>query len=216
LRDEDGARRIEWPTTQASTLALPGRDLVVIAGPEPNYRWRKIIGQVVDVLAAAEPELVVLLGAMLSDAPHTRHIPVTATTENPQLAQELELAGSDYEGPTGIVGALAAELEPAGWPTVTVWASVPHYVSEPPNPKATLALLTKLEEILGTPLDSADLFAQAEAWSEQVSELVEENPEIGEYISALEERRDKDTPPPTADSIAAEFERYLRRRDARS
>lgn len=209
-------REIEWPTTEVLVAHLPERDLVLVGGPEPNYRWREYTARLMSLLRTVQPEIVVLLGALLTDVPHTRPVRVVATASNADLAEELGLELSDYEGPTGIVGVLASECAAAGMAVVSLWASVPHYVAEPPNPKAALALLTRLEDVLNTPLEPGDLPAQGESWVEQVSELVADDPDIATYITALEERRDEETPPPTGESIAAEFERYLRRRNRRS
>ncbi|MDR1711957.1 MAG: PAC2 family protein [Propionibacteriaceae bacterium] len=211
----DGQRIIEWATTEAVVVKLPERDLVLIGGPEPNYRWRDFLGNLMDMVDLVSPELVIVCGAMLADSPHSRPIQVSASSGDPHLGAEFGLEESDYEGPTGIVGVFSSELEDAGVPTMSLWASVPHYVADPPNPKATLALLSRIEDILNTPLDTGDLFERGERWTEQVNELVADNPDIAMYISALEERSDQDTPAPTGDSIAAEFERYLRRRNRR-
>nr|WP_300142312.1 PAC2 family protein [Propionicimonas sp.] len=211
----EGERTIEWPTTEVLVAELPERDLVLIGGPEPNFRWQEYISRLLSMLRSVRPEVVVLLGALLTDAPHTRPVPVSGTASNQQLADELGLELSDYEGPTGIVGVLSYECSLAGFPVVSMWASVPHYVAEPPNPKATLALLTRLEDVLNLPLDAGDLAQDAAHWVDQVNDLVADDPDIASYITALEERRDEATPAPTGDSIAAEFERYLRRRDRR-
>jgi len=215
-QDEDGHKILEWPTTEILVAHLPERDLVLIGGPEPSFHWRDYAGKVMDSIRVANPELVVLLGALITDTPHSRPVPVAATAGDPRLAEELGLGPSDYEGPTGILGVLANECETAGIPTVTMWASVSHYVAEPPNPKATLALLARLEEVLNTALDSGDLIQRAETWMEQVDELVGSDPDIARYIAALEERRDEETPAPTGETIAAEFERYLKRRNRRA
>lgn len=214
-RTIEGERTIEWPTTEVLVASLPERDLVLIGGPEPNYRWQEYINRLLSMVRSVNPETVVLLGALLTDAPHTRPVPVSGTASSQELADELGLELSDYEGPTGIVGVLSYECSRVGFPVVSMWASVPHYVAEPPNPKATLALLTRLEDVLNLPLEAGDLPADAERWVEQVNELVADDPDISSYVSALEERRDEATPTPNGDSIAAEFERYLRRRDRR-
>ncbi len=211
----DGERIVEWPTTEVLVAHLPERDLVLIGGPEPNYRWQEYTARLLSMLRSVHPEMVVLIGAMLTDAPHTRPVPVSGTASNQALADELGLELSDYEGPTGIIGVLSYECSRAGFPVVSMWASVPHYVAEPPNPQATLALLTRLEDVLNLPLESGELPEESQRWVEQVNDLVAEDPDISSYISALEERRDEATPTPTGDSIAAEFERYLRRRDRR-
>lgn len=208
-------RTIEWPTTEVLVAKLPDRDLVLIGGPEPNYHWRSYVTRMLSMLRTVQPEIVVLMGALLTDAPHTRPVPVVGTASSAELAEELGLELFDYEGPTGIVGVLATECALAGMQVVSLWASVPHYVAEPPNPKAALALLTRLEDVLTTTLESGDLPEGAVAWVEQVDELVADDEDIAGYVTALEERRDESTPQPTGESIAAEFERYLRRRNRR-
>ncbi|PFG16705.1 putative ATP-grasp superfamily ATP-dependent carboligase [Propionicimonas paludicola] len=209
----DGTRILEWPTTEVLVASLPTRDLVLIGGPEPNYHWQQFVASLLSMVRTVQPEIVVLLGAMLTDAPHTRPVPINGTAGTKQLADELGLDLSDYEGPTGIIGVLAAECDGIGIPVVSLWASVPHYVAEPPNPKATLALLAQVEDILNLPIDFGDLGEQADEWVNQVNELVSDDPDITSYITALEERRDEAAP--NGEAIAAEFERYLRRRDRR-
>ena len=211
----DGIRTIEWPTTEVLVAHLPERDLVLIGGPEPNFHWQDYVSRLLSMLRSVQPEVVVLLGALLTDAPHSRPVPVSGTASSQGLADELGLELSDYEGPTGIVGVLSYECDRAGFPVVSLWASVPHYVAEPPNPKATLALLVRLEDVLNLPLDPGELATESAQWVEQVDELVADDPDIANYVSALEERRDEATPAPSGDVIAAEFERYLRRRDRR-
>ncbi|HRA74954.1 MAG TPA: PAC2 family protein [Propionicimonas sp.] len=206
-------RVIEWPTTEVLVAELPERDVVLIGGPEPNYHWRDYTARLMSLLRTVKPELVVLLGALLTDTPHSRPVPVSATASNPRVAEELGLDLSTYEGPTGILGVLAQECDQLGLSVVSLWASVPHYVAEPPNPKAALALVTRLEDILNTPLETGELPEDAETWETQVNELVADDPDIANYIAALEERRDEETPTATGDTIAAEFERYLRRRN---
>jgi hypothetical protein len=211
----EGRRVLEWPTTEVLVAHLEERDLVLIGGPEPNYRWQAFTARLMSMLRSIKPEMVVLLGAMLTDAPHSRPVPVAGSARPQVLADDLGLEASNYEGPTGIVGVLASECESIDLPVVSLWASVPHYVADPPNPKATLALLARVEDVLSLSIDSGDLAESATAWMTQVDELVSEDPDIAGYISALEERRDEVTPPPNGDSIAAEFERYLRRRNRR-
>ena len=206
-------RVIEWPTTEVLVASLPDRDLVLVGGPEPNYRWREYCNRLMSMLRTVRPEMVVLLGSMLTDAPHSRPVPISTSAGDPDLAAELGFDLPSYEGPTGIVGVLGSLCEDAGMAVASLWASVPHYVAEPPNPKATLALLTKLEDVLNTPLDTGSLLESAATWEAQVSELVADDPDISGYIAALETRRDEEMPQPSGESIAAEFERYLRRRD---
>ncbi len=210
-----GERTLQWPTTEVLVASLPERDLVLIGGPEPNFHWRGFSSSLVSAIRTVKPELVVLLGAMLTDAPHSRPVPVNGSASSQDLADSLGLEISSYEGPTGMVGVLASDLAVVGIPTASLWASVPHYVAEPPNPKATLALLDRLEDLLDTPLDTGDLPEQAVTWESQVNDLAAEDSDISAYISALEERRDENQPEPQGDAIAAEIQRYLRRRNPR-
>lgn len=215
VKSVNGRRVLEWPSTEVLVARLEERDLVLIGGPEPNFRWQVYASRLLSMLRSIRPEMVVLLGAMLTDAPHTRPVPVNGTASNQGLADELGLEVSTYEGPTGIIGVLAHDCERADLPVVSLWASVPHYVADPPNPKATLALLARVEDVLDLPLDAGDLTEAAQAWTTQVNELVAEDPDVAGYIAALEERRDEAILNPNGDAIAAEFERYLRRRDQR-
>ncbi|GAA1393249.1 PAC2 family protein [Luteococcus peritonei] len=215
ITSPDGmGREIEWPAVQIAVAALSERDVVLVSGPEPNLRWRSFTRALVSALRTVRPEMVVLLGAMLTDSPHSRPLPVTGTANDVELATRLGLEPSNYEGPTGIVGILSDAVRRAGMPVVSLWAQVPHYVSDPPNPKATLALLVRIEDLLDTPLDLGDLPEEALAWERGVDELASEDPDVAEYIARLEAAQDEeDLPAATGDSIAAEFQRYLRRRN---
>lgn len=203
-----------WPTTELSVGRLVnGRDLVLVRGIEPNMRWRQFTTSITSALTSARAHRVHLLGALLADTPHTRPVPVSTTTADATLGAELALEGSTYEGPTGIVGVLSDALTRAGLPVVSLWAALPHYVSSPPCPKGTLALLSALESVLDTPLDLGELPELARAWERGVDELAAEDTEVAEYVSALEAQTDaSDLPEASGDAIAAEFERYLRRR----
>ena len=211
---EDGDRVVTWPTTEIRVSQLPnGRDLVLISGLEPNLRWRQFATMLLSALKSSGARQVYMLGALLADTPHTRPIPVSITTRDALLAEEMGLELSNYEGPTGIIGVLADALSRGGFEVMSLWAAIPHYVSHPPCPKATLALLTKLEDVLDTPLDLGELPELARAWERGVDELAADDTEVGEYVSSLEEQRDAtELPEATGEAIAAEFERYLRRR----
>ena len=211
---EDDERELTWPTTEIHLGALPeGRDLVLVQGLEPNLRWRQFSTVIASALQSAHARRVHLLGALLADTPHTRPIPVSTSTGDRELMTALGLAPSGYEGPTGIVGVLADTLHRAGVEVLSLWAAVPHYVSHPPCPKATLALLSQVERLLAEPLDLGELPELARAWERGVDELAAEDSEVAEYVSSLEEQQDAaDLPEASGDAIAAEFERYLRRR----
>jgi len=214
--DESGMRRITWPSTQLSVASPPGalRDVILLRGIEPNMRWRQFCAE---LLAAADElgaEVVVTLGALLADIPHTRPIPVSGTSTEPELTDRLKLEQSNYEGPTGIVGVFQDACVRTDMPAVSFWAAVPHYVAQPPCPKATLALLGQLEDLLEISIPLGDLPEDSRAWERGVDELAAEDDEIGDYVRALEETRDTaDLPEASGEAIAREFERYLKRRE---
>jgi hypothetical protein len=200
--------------------AAPGtgldKDIVLVHGIEPNMRWRAFTSELVQGLTELGVESVILLGALLADAPHTRPVPVSVGASDPKLSANVTAPFSDYKGPTGILGVVQYQLAQAGIPAVSLWASVPHYVATPPNPKATLALLRGVEDILDAPLPLADLAEEARAWERGVDELAQQDSEVAEYVRTLEEAKDAtDLPQASGDAIAREFERYLRRRGRR-
>ena len=214
--NDAGMRRITWPSTQISVASPPGaqRDVVLLRGIEPNMRWRQFCAELLAASDELGTELVVTLGALLADTPHTRPIPVTGTATEPDLVDRLKLEQSNYEGPTGIVGVFQDACTQMDMPAVSFWAAVPHYVAQPPCPKATLALLGQLEDLLEVSIPLADLPEEARAWERGVDELAEEDEEIGDYVRALEETRDTaDLPEASGEAIAREFERYLKRRE---
>jgi proteasome assembly chaperone (PAC2) family protein len=209
-------RRLEWPSTGISYCRVPGaeHDLVLVLGLEPNLRWRAFCEEIVDLAVALDVESAVLLGALLADTPHTRPVPVTGTAYSAESAARLGLSETRYEGPTGITGVLHDAFIQAGIPAVGLWASVPHYVSNPPNPKATLALLRRLEEVVGVPVPLGMLPDQAREWTETIDEMTADDRDMAHYVRELEEREDADAEAGLTevdgDTLAAEFERYLR------
>jgi predicted ATP-grasp superfamily ATP-dependent carboligase len=211
---DDDERVLTWPTTEIRIGRLAsGRDLLLVQGLEPNLRWRQFATTVASALQSANARRVHVLGALLADTPHTRPIPVSTSTYDRDLMTTLGLAPSTYEGPTGIVGVLGDILTRGGLEVLSLWAAVPHYVSHPPCPKATLALLSSLEELIDTALDQGELPELARAWERGVDELAAEDTEVAEYVSTLEEQQDAtELPEASGEAIAAEFERYLRRR----
>ena len=212
---EGRTERLIWPTTRllVAKQDATDRDLVLVHGIEPNMRWRGFCSELVESFTRLGAELVLLLGALLADSPHTRPVPVTAAASDPVLAAGPRAEPVDYKGPTGIVGVLQHACADAGIPAVSLWASVPHYVAQPPCPKATLALIRGLEDVLDVPLPLADLPAEARAWERGVDELAEQDTEVADYVRTLEEAKDAtDLPEASGDAIAREFERYLRRR----
>jgi proteasome assembly chaperone (PAC2) family protein len=216
-RDDDGRRVITWPTTRVAAATVPGsgRRVVLVHGIEPSMRWRSYCRELLDIAKEQGVETVVTLGALLADVPHTRPIPLTAMSESVGLQAVGDVEPNTYEGPTGIVGVFQHAASDAGLQSVSLWAAVPHYVAHPPSPKATLAILTRIEDLLSEPIDMGDLPDDAVAWQDGVDELAEEDDEIGEYVRQLEEAKDTaDLPEASGEAIAQEFERYLRRRDA--
>ncbi|MEU1018622.1 PAC2 family protein [Streptomyces sp. NPDC005898] len=214
---DDGVRKITWPTTRLSVVRVGGdkpRDLVLVRGIEPSMRWRSFCNEILGFAHELGVELVVVMGALLGDTPHTRPVPVSGVTSDPDLARTMDLEETKYEGPTGIVGILQEACTHAGVPAVSLWAAVPHYVSQPPNPKATLALLNRLEDLIDLRIPLGELPEDARAWQLGVDQLAAEDSEVAEYVQSLEEARDTaDLPEASGEAIAREFERYLRRRD---
>jgi predicted ATP-grasp superfamily ATP-dependent carboligase len=212
---EGRTERLIWPTTRllAAKQEATERDLLLVHGIEPNMRWRGFCSELVTSFSGLGIEMVVLLGALLADSPHTRPVPVAAAASDPALAADLRAEPVDYKGPTGIVGVLQHACADAGIPAVSLWASVPHYVAQPPCPKATLALIRGVEDVLDVSLPLADLPQEARAWERGVDELAEQDTEVADYVRTLEEAKDAtDLPEASGDAIAREFERYLRRR----
>ncbi|MFJ5140275.1 PAC2 family protein [Streptomyces sp. NPDC088707] len=214
---ENGVRKITWPTTRLSVVRVGGekpRDLVLVRGIEPSMRWRSFCNEILAFAHELGVEMVVILGALLGDTPHTRPVPVSGVTSDPDLARTMDLEETRYEGPTGIVGILQEACTHAGVPAVSLWAAVPHYVSQPPNPKATLALLNRLEDLIGLRIPLGELPEDARAWQVGVDQLAAEDSEVAEYVQTLEEARDTaELPEASGEAIAREFERYLRRRE---
>ncbi|GAB2970567.1 PAC2 family protein [Frigoribacterium salinisoli] len=226
--DDDGERVLVWPRIQlwappgsAGALAVTdptdrGTEAFVLVGAEPSRSWRSFASEVVDLVDVHDVSSVVLLGAMLADVPHTRPISTFASSDSEQVRAELEVERSTYEGPVGILSVLADAIARAGIPTVSVWASVPHYVQASPSPKATLALVAQLEQLTGLTVPRGDLEAEAEAWEQNIDALAAEDDDMAGYIEQLEQARDTvDSPEASGDAIAEEFERYLRRRDGK-
>ena len=212
---EDGERSITWPTTRISVARIPlaTRDVVLVAGIEPSMRWRAFTAELLGIARELGVEMVVTLGALLADTPHTRPVPVSGTSSDEGISVRMGYEPSTYEGPTGIVGVLQDACAAAGIPAVSLWAAVPHYVAQPPCPKATLALLARIEDLLDVPVPLADLPEESRAWQIGVDELAGEDEEIAAYVHQLEEVVDTaELPEASGDAIAREFERYLRRR----
>src|SRR3954453_36029 len=209
---------IVWPDATLSAARIPGADgdLVILQGVEPALRWRRYCDTVIEAARALDGPMVITLGALLADVPHTRPVSVTGIASDASLVDRLGFEGTSYEGPTGITGVLHHQCAAAGLPSVSLWASVPHYVAAAPNPKVALALVRAFEGAAGVVVDAGELESAAEDYERQVSAAVASDPEIKAFVEKLETAMDEVTeerPPvniPSADSIASDFQRFLR------
>jgi proteasome assembly chaperone (PAC2) family protein len=217
-----GNRRISWPTTRVLVARTrPGaHDVVIVEGIEPSMRWRAFTAELLDVAQRLGVRRVITMGALLADVPHSRPIPVSTTSDDPAAQSLFGAEPSDYEGPTGIVGVFSSAAAEAGMQAISCWAAVPHYAGGPPSPKATLALLTRVEVLLGVPVSAEDFESDARRWERTVDELAQADEEVADYVRSLEEDADgaetaevAELPEGSGDEIAREFERYLRRHD---
>lgn len=227
--DDDGGRSLVWPRIQLHTApgsatasatpldpAIGTTEVLVLLGAEPSRSWRGFASEVVDLIDVHDVTGVVFLGAMLADVPHTRPISVFVSSENESVRSEYLLERSTYEGPVGILSVLADAIETAGVPTLSIWASVPHYVHNAPSPKATLAIIEKLDEVSGVAIPRGDLATESTAWESGIDALAAEDDDMAGYIEQLEQARDTvDSPEASGEAIAQEFERYLKRRDGK-
>ncbi|WOQ18785.1 PAC2 family protein [Raineyella sp. W15-4] len=214
LVDDEGAREVAWPAISIGLVHLPGVDVVTVTGPEPNLRWRTLTRTILQILQDAGVTRAVVLGSMLANTPHTRPFPVSGSPLSTEQARELGMEVSEYEGPTGITGVVTQALTEAGIDTTALWVAVPHYVSEPPQPKASLALARRVEALLDLRADWSSFVADTAAWENGVDELVRADEDIAQYVQMLESEKDAtEEPEASGEAIAAEFERFLRRRD---
>ena len=211
----DGVTRdLTWPANEFFAVPVDARDIVVLRGVEPNLRWPSFCRDVLGVAGETGCEMVVTLGALLADVPHTRPVRVTGATTDPELMTNLHLQRSRYEGPTGIVGVLHDTARATGIASASLWAPVPHYVSTPPNPLATRALLDRLAQLLGTSFELGDLDELSQAWQTRVDEVVSQDDDVRSYVGQLEERYDTEaeTDIPSGEGLADEVEQFLRDR----
>jgi len=217
---EGRSREITWPEVEFYEARVPRapRDLILLAGQEPSMRWRTFCQHVVDLAEATGAQLVVTLGALMADVPHSRPVGVTGLASDDALVERLGLAAATYEGPTGIVGVLHAACAAAGLPSASLWATVPHYIAAAPNPKAALALVRKLEGLVGVSVDASELKSSAAEYERQVNLAVQSDPEVQAFVERLEHAAaDEDFTPdpanvPSGDTIARDFQRFLRQR----
>jgi proteasome assembly chaperone (PAC2) family protein len=215
---EGQSRHIEWPTNRLLSSGAPAaeRDLLLLHGTEPSTRWRTFSAAILDAAERCGVEMVVTLGALIADVAHTRPVPITGLASDPALVEQLGVRGTSYEGPTGIVGVLHDACRRRSIPSASLWAAVPHYAAAVPNPRAALALLRRLELLLGVAVEASELEEAAVRFDRQVGSAVAANPEIAELVSQLEEQQadsfEDGGDVPSGDVIAGELQRFLRQR----
>lgn len=212
--DESSIRSLTWPGTQIFGLRTPelDHDFVVVRGVEPSMKWKTFAGDILDLADDLEIDMVITLGSMLADTPHTRPITVSGSGAHPEIAQRLGVEISKYEGPTGILGVIQDACVRRGIDAVSLWAAIPHYASGSPSPKAILALINALEDFLEITLPQGELVNESRDWEIEVSEMAKEDSDVAEYVKALEESKDSaELPEVSGESIARELERFLRR-----
>ncbi len=216
---EGRAREIEWPAVELYEARVPRapRDLILLSGTEPSFRWRTFSTVIVELVEALSAQLVVTLGALLADVPHTRPVAVTGLASDASLIARLGLTSSSYEGPTGIVGILHAACQQAGLPSASLWAAVPHYIAATPNPKAALALVRKLEGLVGVAVDASELEVASADYERQVNLAVQSDPDVQAFVEQLEQAASSDAGDdpgslPSGETIARDLQRFLRQR----
>lgn len=224
VRLVDGrTRAVEWPEVEiwAARAPLAPRDLVLVSGPEPSMRWRSFCQAIVELAEALGAQLAVTVGALLADVAHTRPVPLVGLSSDEALAERHALVPASYEGPTGITGVLYTAFQDAGMPSASLWASVPHYIAAAPNPKASLALVRKLESLVGVSIDASELETGAQEYERRVSQAVSDDDDVRRFVERLEQAADAEEPAegqgdvPSGDVIAREFQRFLSQRPPR-
>lgn len=214
--DDSKIRQITWPTTEVFGILTPQFefDLVVVKGLEPSMRWKRFTSDLLDLADDLEVSMILTTGSLLADTPHSRPISVSGSGSHPEIAKRLGVEVSRYEGPTGILGILQEAAERRGIDAISLWAAIPHYASAPPSPKATLALINALEDFLNISIPLGNLADESKMWESGIDEMAQEDSDLKEYIRQLEASKDEtELPEATGESIAREFERYLRRRN---
>ncbi|HZA57682.1 MAG TPA: PAC2 family protein [Solirubrobacterales bacterium] len=215
---EGQSREIEWPGNVFLAAKAEGaeRDLILLAGTEPNLRWRTFSDGVAEAAESMGVEMVITLGALIADVAHTLPVPITGLASDPDMVERLSLSQSSYEGPTGVVGVVHDACQRRGIPSASLWAAIPHYVAAVPNPKAALALLRRLEGLVGVAVDATELEEESESYERQVTNAVSANPEIQEVVQRLEaeqaEQLEMEENLPSGETLAREFEQFLRQR----
>ena len=212
--DKSLIRRINWPNINVYAVQAPelAQDFVVVIGPEPSFKWQTFADQLIDLFEDLEVQLLVTMGALLADAPHTRPISISGSSANPKLSEKFGYQVSRYEGPTGIIGILQNRAQVRDLDAISLWAALPHYAASSPSPKATLALIEELAEFLEIEVPLGDLVDAAKAWEIAVTQLADEDSEISDYVKQLEaDKDDSDLEETTGDALAKELERFLRK-----
>jgi len=221
VRLVDGrTREVSWPSIEIWAARAPRapRDLILLSGPEPSMRWRGFCTTIIELAEALGVQLTVTLGALLADVPHTRPVPMVGIASDEGLAERIGLGPTDYEGPTGITGVLHAACAQAGLPAASLWASVPHYVAAAPNPKASLALVRRLESLVGVSVDASELETAAGEYERRVTSAVAGDDDVRRFVERLEQAADAEAPEPespevpSGDVLAREFQRFLNQR----
>ena len=213
--DERDTRDISWPSTEIFGIALPHfeRDLVIVKGAEPSMRWKSFTRELLDIADDLEISMIVTLGSLLADIPHTRPIAINLSTVTPKIASRLNVEISAYEGPTGILSVIHDGCARRGIDSIAMWAPVPHYASNAPSPKVSLSLIHALEDLLTIAIPQDEIAAAADSWEADINNLANEDSDVADYVKALENSKDAaDIPEISGEMIAKEFERYLRRR----
>jgi proteasome assembly chaperone (PAC2) family protein len=217
---EGVTRAVEWPEVEVWAAHAPRapRDLVLVSGPEPSMRWRTFCDGIIELAEVLGVQLTVTLGALLADVAHTRPVPLVGLASDAALVERHGLSPTSYEGPTGITGVLYTAFQDAGLPSASLWASVPHYVAAAPNPKASLALVRKLESIVGVSVDASDLETGAAEYEQRVTQAVSGDDDVRQFVESLEQAADAEAPSPeqqdvpSGDVLAREFQRFLNQR----
>jgi len=220
---EGRTRSVEWPEVEVWAAHAPRapRDLVLVSGPEPSMRWRSFCDGILELAEALGVQLTVTLGALLADVAHTRPVPLVGLASDAALVERHGLSPTSYEGPTGITGVLYTAFQDAGLPSASLWASVPHYVAAAPNPKASLALVRKLESIVGVSVDASELETGADEYERRVTQAVSGDDDVRQFVERLEQAADAEAPSaeqqnvPSGDVLAREFQRFLSQRPPR-
>ena len=215
---EDSKREVTWPGIEIFAARVPRapRDLILVQGPEPSMRWRTFSENIIDLAEALGTQLVVSIGALLADVPHTHPISITGLSSDETISEKIALRETTYEGPTGIVGVFHTACMEAGLPSASLWAAVPHYVAAAPNPKAALALVRKIETLVAVTVDASDLETATQEYERQVGLAVQSDPDVQAFVERLEQAADSDPSSfgpgdlPSGDAIASEFQRFLR------